>query len=360
MASQTARRASMQSISSGLSRPMRRFLTQSGVTLFALTILLVFLMPFAYMLATAFKDKSQISNVHSPIWPAEAATYTYQGKEYPLYQVPTESGVREWALIIKRREESSFIDPANPEAGLIVWKGRWRTLDQVWKFSPHEENFPTAWKLINFPLLMRNTLAIAILGTIGTLMSSIAVAYGFSRFRIPGKGILFTILMVTIILPKQVTLVPTYALFSRIGWVGTWLPLIVPHFFSNAFNVFLLRQYFMTIPREIDEAAMLDGANPLQTLIWVIVPQSLPAVTAVGLFHFFYAWNDFFEPLIYLSTKPNLQPISIGLYAFNFTYSRDPHMIQATALMGLILPVIVFFMAQRMFMQGVVVTGVEK
>ena len=110
---------------------------------------------------------------------------------------------------------------------------------------------------------MFNTLAIAIIGTIGAVSSAVVVAYGFSRFRIPGKTILFTILVGTIILPQQVTIVPTYAHVLRIGWVGTWLPLLVPHFFANAYNVFLLRQFFMSIPREMDEAAMIDGAEPV-------------------------------------------------------------------------------------------------
>ncbi len=326
----------------------------------ALTRVALFLVPFVYMITTALKDKAQLSDPSAPLWPADGAVYSYQGQDYPIYEVPTEGGVREWALVQKGREESAFVDPGAPDAGLITWQGRWRTLERTWSLAPRWDNFPTAWNLINFPQLLRNTIAIAVLGSIGTLISSIAVAWGFARYKIPGSRILFLILIATIILPRQVTLVPTYALFSKIGWVGTWLPLIVPHFFANAYNVFLLRQFFMTIPRDMDEAAMIDGASPLQTLVRVILPQSIPAITAVALFHFFFAWNDFFEPLIYLSSRPDLQPVSIGLYAFNFTYDRDPQFIQATALMGLALPVLLFFLAQRAFMGGVVVTGVEK
>jgi multiple sugar transport system permease protein len=164
----------------------------------------------------------------------------------------------------------------------------------------------------------------------------------------------------TIILPGQVTLIPTYALYSRIGWVGTFLPLIVPHFFANAYNVFLLRQYFMSIPKDVDEAAKLDGAGPLRTLLSVILPQSIPVLVAVVLFHFVFAWNDYFSPLIYLSGKPDLQPISVAIQLYNQTYTFEPYMIQATAIMGLALPVIIFFLGQGAFMRGVVAPSIGK
>ena len=130
------------------------------------------------------------------------------------------------------------------------------------------------------------------------MASAVCVAYGFSRFRFPGRNGLFLLMLATIILPFQVTLIPQYAVFLQLGWVGTWLPLIVPHFFSNAYNVFLLRQYFLTIPRELDEAAMIDGAGSFRILRSVIIPQAKAAIVAVSLFHFFWAWNEFFLPLV--------------------------------------------------------------
>ena len=213
---------------------------------------------------------------------------------------------------------------------------------------------------INFGRLFFNTLMIALIGIVGTLISCILVAYGFSRFRFPGRNFLFTLLIATIFLPAAVTIVPTYAFFQLIGWVGTWLPITVPHFFANAYNVFLLRQYFMTIPREIDEAAAIDGASPLRILTSVIVPMSTPVIVAVTLFHLVFAWNDFFAPLIYLTTRPDLQPIAVGLSYFNGIYGTNPPLIQAAALMASLLPIFLFFIAQRVFIQGVVVTGVEK
>ena len=176
----------------------------------------------------------------------------------------------------------------------------------------------------------------------------------------PGRNGLFIVMLATIVLPFQVTLIPSYALYLQLGWVGTWLPLIVPHFFANAYNVFLLRQYFLTIPRELDEAAMIDGAGPLRILRSVIVPQAIPAIVAVTLFHFFWAWNDYFLPLVYLQTVPDLQPLSVGLGRFTALYAGDPTVLQAAAILAMALPVLVFFFAQRAFMRGVVFGGVEK
>src|SRR5262249_30266737 len=178
---------------------------------------------------------------------------------------------KEMALIKKGSDKSQFIDPANPTAPPIEWTGNWRTLDKVQSLALHPENFPEAFTKADFPLLFRNTLIIAVTAMLGTLLSCTAVAYALARFPIPGKNILFLVLIGTIILPTQVTLIPTYAFFAKIGWTGTMLPLIVPHFFANAYNVFLLRQYFMPLPRELDAAAMLDVAGPIKRLTNLLI-----------------------------------------------------------------------------------------
>lgn len=357
----TQSKATQTPRSSTVPRQMRSFMAAASFNLFALMILTAYLSPFGYMVVTGFKNKSMIAEVTAPHWPAMESTFTYEGEEYEIYLVPTKDGeVHRWAMFKKGREESLFLDPKNPEAGPIPWTGRWRTLERDWKFHLNWDNFSRAWKELRMPLLLRNTVAIASLGAIGTTLSCIAVGYGFSRFRIPGKGAIFTILIGTVILPGFVTLVPTYTLFHRIGWVGTWLPLIVPHFFANAYNVFLLRQFFMTIPREMDEAAMIDGASPLRILISVILPQSLPVIVAVSVGHFLWAWNDYFTPLIYLLSERDLQPIALGIQGYNSLYGTEPHLIQASSMLGLLLPVLLFFIAQRFFIRGIVFTGVEK
>ena len=198
------------------------------------------------------------------------------------------------------------------------------------------------------------------ISTIGTLLSCTLVAYGFARFRFPGRGLLFTLLIATIFLPSAVTIIPTYTIFLKLGWVGTWLPLLVPTFFANAFDVFLMRQYFMTIPTEMDEAAAIDGAGPLRTLWSVILPQSWPVVIAVAIFHLVYAWNDFFGPLIYTAGNLEIQTLALGLQRFNGIHYRDPGLIQAGTLMTMIIPVVAFLLTQKFFTRGLVVTGVDK
>ncbi len=342
-------------------REMKRFLEKALFTLFVFFVLSVFLSPLAYMMTTSLKNREMIAQPDSPILPMATVVYEYEGKEYPVLQVPDENGrIRQLAIIQKGREESVFIDPANPEAGEILWTGRWRTLEPARELAPQWGNFTYAWNQLDMPRLIRNTLIIAVIGMIGTLVSCTLVAYGFSRFRIPGKNILFILLIATIMLPGFVTIVPTYVLFARLGWVGTFLPLIVPHFFANAYNVFLLRQFFMTLPVELDEAAMIDGAGPMRRLIYVILPQSIPVLVAVGVFHFIWAWNDFFGPLLYLSTKTDLLPIAIGIQRFNAQYSARPHLVQSSAFLGMLLPLIIFFLAQKVFMRGIVFTGVDK
>jgi multiple sugar transport system permease protein len=343
-----------------IARSYRRFLGKASVTMFAIIVVSAYLLPLLYMATTALQQPGQSSTPGAPIWPAEPQTGTYQGQQYPIFSVPLEGGTRDLMLVERGRESSVFVDPADPDGARIEWQGHWRTLTQAWHFSPLVDNFTTAWNQLNFPRLLFNTAGIAVLSTIGAVISSTLVAYGFARFRFRGRNALFIVLIATIILPFQVTLLPTYVIFTWLGWNGTWLPLIIPHCFANAYNVFLLRQYFMSIPRDLDEAAMIDGAGPFRILRSVIVPQSIAAITAVSLFHFFFAWNDFFIPLLYLADKPDLQPLSIAIQQYNAAYATQPTLIQATALMTMAVPIVVFFLAQRAFMRGVVITGVEK
>lgn len=342
-------------------RKLRGGFNTAIITLITLGILGIFLSPFLYMLFTSLKSPDQMTQQGSPIYPAKPATFEYNGETLDVYRVPLPDGTtKDLAMLKPGRQQSTFIDPQNPSAEPIIWKGSWRALERPWSWSPTWSNFSDVWTTINFPRLMWNTTFYAVMTEIGTLISCILVAYGFSRFRYPGRDILFIVMISTIFLPSAVTLIPTYTFFTKIGWVGTWLPLIVPAFFANAYDVFLLRQYFMTLPRELDEAAMIDGAGPLRILWLVILPQSIPAMIAITVFHIVYAWNDFFGPLIYLSTKPELQPISVALAQFNGIYSTRPTLIQAGALMAMIAPLILFALAQRFFVQGIVITGVEK
>ncbi|HEY7702225.1 MAG TPA: carbohydrate ABC transporter permease [Candidatus Limnocylindrales bacterium] len=341
-------------------RSLRRFTGRAALFLVAAGLLSAFLMPLAYMTVTSLKDQSQVADPAAPLYPASPRTFTYEGEALQIYAVPIDGVIRELAIVQKGRESSVMVDPADPAAGTLTWQGRWRTLEPAYVFDPKVENFSTAWNEIEFPKLLRNTAIISVISTVGAVSSAVLVAYGFSRFRFRGRGPLFLVLLSTIMLSAQVTLVPTYILFTRIGWTGSWLPLLVPHFFANAYNVFLLRQYFMTIPTDLDEAAMIDGASPFRVLISVIAPQAIPAIVAVTLFHFFFAWNEFLMSLVYVGGNPELWPLSLGMQKFAALYVTRPPLVQASAILAIIVPVVVFFLSQRAFMRGVVMTGVEK
>ena len=339
----------------------RRGAKRALVILLVIAVLAAFLVPLIYGFAMSFKSVEQITSANSAVLPRSPATVKLQGKDLELYFVPMPDGTtKALAAVEKTRASTTFADPADAMAAPLEWKGNWRTLKPVMKLDPHEENYSTAWNMISFPMLLKNTFVYAFLNTIGILLSSSFVAYGFSRFRFPGKGPLFIIVMSTMILPSAVTLIPTYTVFQAIGWVGTWLPLIVPAFFSNAYNIFLLRQFYMSIPQEMDDAARIDGANPIQILYRIIIPQAVPALVAAGLFNFFYCWNDYFSPIVYLAGKSKLYPISVGLGMFSGMFSTRVALVQAATVMSCVVPVVIFFFTQRFFMQGVVVTGVEK
>jgi len=366
---------------------LRRFFNPVVVTFITIFFLALFLMPFLYMIFTSLKSPNQFAALGAPIWPAEqptlvyngenAGTYTFQitqgsrvnditidmndytGKTLDILTVPMPDGSEQNLALVKGyAKESIFLDPDHPEADPILWVGSYRTLDRAWKFSPTWENYVEVWNTIDYPRLLGNTAFYAFTTTIGVWISCILVAFGFSRFSFPGRDFLFVVLLSTLFLPGAVTIIPTFTFFTKIGWVGTWLPLIVPAFFGNPYDIFLLRQYFMTLPRELDEAAMIDGAGPLKVLWSVLIPQSYPAILAVTIFHVVWAWNDYFGPLIYLSMED--QPISVALARFNGIYGRQPQLIQAGSLMTLIIPLIIFLLAQRFFIQGIVITGVEK
>ena len=245
--------------------------------MFAVIIVSAFLSPLLYMVTTSFQQPSQIATPGAPWWPATAERGDLRGRGIPdLHGHDRRRRPRPHARRAEPRVQH-LRRPVRPDRDArSSGRGAGGRSSSPGAFSPLVENYTTVWNQLNFPRLLTNTFGIALFSTIGAVLSSILVAYGFARFRFPGRNLFFFILLGTIILPNQVTLLPTYVIFTWLGWNGTWLPLIVPHFFANAFNVFLLRQYFMTIPREMDESAMIDGAGPFRILRSVIVPAVHP------------------------------------------------------------------------------------
>ncbi|WP_026487288.1 carbohydrate ABC transporter permease [Caldanaerobius polysaccharolyticus] len=242
-----------------------------------------------------------------------------------------------------------------------------RLPDEAYTFPPKLipktitlDNFIQGWQFANFTRYTLNTIIIAITATIGAVFSSALVAYGFARFKSRFSGLLFTIVLATMMLPSQVTLIPTYLLFSKLGWIDTFLPLIVPSFFGGgAFNIFLLRQFFKTIPREFDEAALIDGANSFQIFYKILLPMIKPALTTVAVMSITYHWNDFFSPLVYLNSDEKFT-LAIGLQFFRSSYgSTQIPMLMAVSFITIIPVLILFFAAQRYFVQGITMTGIK-
>jgi multiple sugar transport system permease protein len=206
-----------------------------------------------------------------------------------------------------------------------------------------------------------STLVYAVLATIGVVASSIPVAYALSRMSWRGRNIAFLLVISTLMLPIQVTIVPLYVVFVRLHWIGSLKPLIVPAFFGDAFTIFLLRQFFLTIPQDLSDAARVDGGGEFQIMTRVIMPLAKPAIAAVALFQFLYCWNDFFGPLLYTGSNPKIWTLAVGLAQYSQTVHRSVLWnIQMAASVLFMLPVILlFFLAQRVFVEGVTLTGVK-
>jgi multiple sugar transport system permease protein len=327
------------------------------VTTFILAIgAVLILTPFVFMISTSLKDQSQLRSDPLSIIPRRPTTVEINGKPEPLYLVNLDGTEKQMALIKNLPgKKGQFVDPSNPSQ---VYELPIADQKPIYHVEIHWENFQKALTSVPFDRYLLNTLLVVFLSMFGMLTSCTLVAFGFSRFRAPGLNILFLVMIATIMLPSQVRLIPVYVMFQKLGWVDTLLPLIIPAFFANPYDVFLLRQFFMTIPLELDDAAKIDGANPLQTLLYVVLPQSRPAIVAIAIFHFLFAWNDFYEPLIFLHSQKNWT-LAVGLQTFEALYSVNTHLIMAASLVMIIPPIIIFFFSQRIFTQGVVFTGIK-
>jgi multiple sugar transport system permease protein len=224
--------------------------------------------------------------------------------------------------------------------------------------TPQWQNFMEATRYIPFWLYMKNTMVICLIAVVGTLTSCTLVAYGFARIRWPGRDMAFIIYLSTMMLPGQVTMIPLYIIFRKVGWVGTIAPLVVPTFFGNAFFVFLLRQFFLTIPLELTDAARIDGANELDILWRIMLPLIKPALAAVALFTFLGNYRDFLAPLIYL-TEQSQWTISLGLQLFKNMYGFQWQLMMAASALTMVPTVVLFFLTQRTFIEGITMTGIK-
>jgi len=239
-------------------------------------------------------------------------------------------------------------------SGLIfVVPPQWIPNPIVW------ENYTKVWTMIPFALYTRNTLFITVVAIIGGVSSASICAFGFARLRFPGRDLLFLILLSTMMIPEHVTLIPQYILFRIVGWLDTYLPLTVPTFFGGgAGAIFLLRQFFMNLPLELDDAARIDGCTSFGIFARILLPQARPALGVLAIFSFMGNWNGFFLPLIYLNS-PEKYTLSLGINMFKGTQFSAWNLLMAASTMTAIPCIVLYFIAQRYFIQGIVFTGIK-
>jgi multiple sugar transport system permease protein len=230
---------------------------------------------------------------------------------------------------------------------------------KLWPHPFRWSNFVDVFTQVPLLRYLGNTMLYAGLTTLGVLVSSIPVAYALAKLRWRLRGFFLVLVLATMMLPYQVTAVSLYVLFVRVHWVGTLLPLIVPAFFGDAFSIFLLRQFFMTLPEEYLDAARVDGAGEWAVLRRVVIPMAKPAIAAVGLFNFLFAWNDFFGPLLYTVENPNNWTLAVGLSQFKSQYAVQWNLTMAATLLFMVPVIVLFLAAQRAFIEGVTLTGVK-
>ncbi len=339
---------------------IRRIVSVGLFNLLVWFLLGLYLLPVLFMAVTAFKSTDQLSDVRAPWYPSRRVTYEYQGASLSMYRVPVEGAVCDLALLTPGTTRSIFIDPANPEAGPITWLGDRNTLAPVYEPYLALSNFTSLWNSVSFPQMMGNTLILVLIGEVGVLVSSILVAYGFSRFPIPGGDLLFYVLIATILVPEKVTFIPVFFFYVKVvHWQGTILPLVVNLFFGNAVFIFLLRQNFKGIPASQEESAMLDGAGPLRRLWSIHLPQSWPVLVTVALLQFFYTWNEIKLASLYLGSNTNFRTVATAVQNYQ-SFTPIQNMIEASNLFVMIVPVIVLIFSQRFFMRSMIITGMEK
>lgn len=234
-----------------------------------------------------------------------------------------------------------------------------KLLPSQWMFS----NYPETWHTTLFAQWAQNTVFVVVLATLGAVLSAAAAGYAFARFRFPGRNAMFALTLGTLMLPQEVTLIPSYLLFFKLGWLNTYLPLIVPSWFGGgAFLIFLFRQFFMSIPLDLDDAAKIDGAGYFQILGWIILPLSRPVLATAGILTLIGNWNSFLFPLIILNDAAKFT-LSIGLRYFAVSPSADAkptdHLLLAGSIMMTLPIILIFFLGQRYFVRGVVMSGVK-
>jgi ABC-type glycerol-3-phosphate transport system permease component len=323
----------------------------NSILLYALLVMgaIPILIPFVWMVSSSLKTKEHVGDNPPRLLPWNEHTYIHaNGQRVEVIKL---------AELPDKRAKVRFPDGRTETVAPTV-------MDSEWKVEPQWANYgklldpKTKSSDDDFARFLLNTLLICGLAVIGQALTSAMVGWGFARMRFAGKNVLFMTMLATMMLPGQVSMIPVFMIYRRLGWIDTFLPLIVPAWFGSAFFAFLYRQYFMGIPVEMDEAAKVDGAGPLRVFWSILLPMAKPVTVTVAVFTFLGTWNDFLGPLIYINSD-HKRTLSLALAKFQSAYATDIPAIMAGATLMLIPVLLIYFFSQRALVRGMVVSGVK-
>lgn len=247
-----------------------------------------------------------------------------------------------------------LLSALKPEYQIYMWPPKW--IPDPIQWSNFKDVFTNPY--LPFDTFIKNTMILEVGMISGRLISCTLVAYGFARLEAPGKNLLFGILMLTLMIPSAILRIPTFILFTKFGWINSFKPLIVPAWFGEAYAIFLMRQFFRTIPKELEEAALVDGASRIAIIFRIIVPLSVPVLTVIAILSFKDIWNDFLGPLLYLN-ETSKYTVSVGLAYLNGQYDTKMNLLMAASVTLMMPTLILFFVAQRAFVEGISMTGLK-
>lgn len=339
----------------------------------------IFIVPFVWLVTTSLKEEDQIFK-YPPVWiptrqamvrvsasPVHTSPYSapvpHPGT-YPLSTMKIAGRTIRVAEVAELEDgrKRVLILPGQPDAGKVLLVER-SSLTKVRRFGLKWENYTEALDFLPAETLkglvyVWNTVYVTMLSIIGTLLSSSLVAYSFARLRWPGRDTLFLVLLATMMLPGAVTMIPVFLIFRALGWVDTLRPLWIPSFFGGAFSVFLLRQFFMTIPMELEDAAKIDGCSYFGIYRRIMLPLIKPALAALTIMTFMGSWNNFMGPLIYINS-PEKMTLAYGLQLFQGAHAAEYGLLMAASTLVMLPVLLVFFFTQRYFIQGITLTGIK-
>jgi multiple sugar transport system permease protein len=336
-------------------------LTNAVAYLLLLCGSMLFMLPFLWMVSGSFKDLESVFEYPPSLLPMDTLTTMRDGRRLKLVVYSPEPEAR---LLAPAGRVTGVLLDQRPGQVLLELQGktRWVPAGQVRllrRVHFHTENYREAWTAKPFTRFTLNTLFITFFGILGQVLSASLVAFAFARLEWPGRNLLFLLMLSTMMLPGEVTMIPNYLIFRRLGWIDTFLPLIVPSFLGGgAFFIFLFRQFFLTLPRELDEAARVDGCSSLRIYWSVLMPLCKPIIATIAVFSFVGQWNDFQGPLIYLNSSEKFT-LAVGLQFFRGTYDTDMHLLMAASTLVLLPVILVFFFAQKQFVKSIVLTGMK-